>query len=90
MGKQLTLRGIDPCLEQALRAEAERRGVSLNEAALRLLESAIGLVHNQTRTTESPHFDDLDQLAGTRSPAEADELDAHLRKLRQVEPELWR
>ena len=40
---QLTLRGFDPELERALRRLAREEGISLNQAALKLLRKGAGV-----------------------------------------------
>lgn len=84
---QLTLRTQDVALEDAIRAHARARGMSLNRAALELLRSSLGL------TTEAPDRrigSRLDHLAGTWSDAEADAFDAAVADLSRVDPEMWR
>ena len=43
MTRQLTVRGVDARLERTLRAEARRRGLSVNRTVLGLLREATGL-----------------------------------------------
>lgn len=84
---RLTLRDIDGPLRAALEKEARRRGVSLNRAAIALLREATGQT-GESDLAEEAH--DLDDLAGTWTAEEADELDAAVREQRQIDSELWR
>jgi len=88
--KQLTVRGVDASLERGLRAEAKRRGLSLNRTALQLLRQALG---GDSRARSEPKLGrhtDLDHLAGTWSEEEAAAFDAALVDRRRIDPELWR
>ena len=92
MDKQLTIWGVDASLDRNLRAEAQRRRLSLNLTVLQLLREAIGLdsVSPSNGDAEArASFTDLDHLAGTWPPAEADALDRALKPMRHLDPELW-
>jgi hypothetical protein len=57
---QLTLRGLDGPLEQYIREIAEKEGISLNKAALRLLRRGAGLVSaTQTRPRIGHRLDEF-------------------------------
>lgn len=77
MAKQMTIRGLDARLERTLRAEAKRRGLSVNRTVLGLLLESTGLAETPARNT-APRFDDLDHLAGTWSAEEAEEFGRQL------------
>lgn len=83
---QLTIRGLGPHLRAALEREAARRGRSLNRTALALLAEALGIAS----APRPPEHDDLDELAGTWSKAEAERFDEASRDQRPVDAELWR
>ena len=92
MNKQLTIRDVDASLDTHLRAEAQRRRLSLNRTVLQLLREAIGLeaVPLSTGGAEArARSTDLDHLAGTWPPAEAEALDQALKSMRHLDPELW-
>jgi hypothetical protein len=84
---QLTLRGFDPRLSRAIRDLARREGISLNKAALRLMEKGAGL--GVPRADERLQHS-LDHLIGTWSQADADELLGSIRSCEQVDEDLWR
>jgi hypothetical protein len=88
MTTQLTIRGVDDQLRQALEAEAQARGLSLNRCVVVLLRQATGIA---ARTGHRPTaYGDLDALAGTWTEVEAAEFDQLLAEQRTIDPELWR
>ena len=78
---QLTVRGIDPHLHDALKREAQRQGQSVNRYVLDLLREALEPANRE--------YDDLDHLAGTWTEEEAAAFNAHLRRQRQIDEALW-
>jgi hypothetical protein len=60
-------------------------GASLAATVIRLLRSAAGL----SGSRRPVRFDDLDELAGTWSAAEADEFDRVIAEQRTIDHELW-
>jgi hypothetical protein len=84
--KQLTLRGFDRRVEREIRAIAKRERISLNKAAVRLLEKGAGLdaVEPPDRIGHS-----LDHLIGTWTEEEAEDLLASIHSCEQVDAELW-
>lgn len=82
---QLTVRDVDERLGEALRREAEARGLSVNRLVLQLLRESVGLsTHKQ-----QPAFTDLDHLVGTWSAEDAAEIEPHLSAQRGIDNELW-
>jgi hypothetical protein len=91
MAKQLTVRGLDARLDRTLRAEARRRGLSVNRTVLGLLSEATGLSAADRGASEpAERWTDLDHLAGTWSIDEADAFDRLLGATRAIDAELWR
>ena len=86
--KQLTLRGFDPELERRLRLEARNGGVSLNQAALRLLRRGAGL--DRERTAPNAVGSALDHLIGTWSEADARSLQEATAVFERVDEEFWK
>ncbi len=78
----ITLRKLPPEIEAAVRQRAEKDGVSLNQAVIRLLTETIRPAKNRT-------YHDLDHLCGVWTKAEADDFDAVLAQQRQIEPDSW-
>ncbi len=67
----LTLNGMSEELHAVIRQRADREGLTLNDAALRILEEA-------TIRHQKQSFDSLSDLAGTWTKEEADEFDRYL------------
>lgn len=82
---QLTVRDVDERLGEALRREAEARGLSVNRLVLQLLRESLGLAFDK----RPPIFTDLDHLAGTWSAEDAAEIEPHLSAQRRIDSELW-
>jgi hypothetical protein len=83
---QLTLRGLDRRLQREIRELARREGLSLNKAAVRLLEKGAGIrpADKAERIGSS-----LDHLIGTWTEDEADALLESIQSCEQVDRELW-
>ena len=68
---QITLRGLEPELEAAVRRLAAQEGISLNKAALRLIRKGAGLSPNrQSRGINNG----LDDWIGCMSTEDADAI----------------
>ena len=83
---QLTLRGFDPRLRRAIEELARRERLSLNKAALRLMERGAGL---DTRESADRIGHSLDHFIGTWTEADADELLESIQSSEQVDKDLW-
>ena len=85
---QITVRGFDDELSARLRRLAKREGISLNQAALRLLRRGAGLAEGADRTdTVGSSFD---HLIGSWTQADADEMEAALEDFETVDEAVWR
>lgn len=84
---QLTVRGVKDELHTALKAEAARRGLSVNKVVLALLQEKVGLSNGFQ--SKQPVFDDLDHLAGTWTKEDAAEFQNQLTAQRNIDPEIW-
>ena len=84
---QLTVRGLDKRLFQAIRDLARRERISLNKAALRLLERGAGLA--QARP-DNRIGNSLDHLIGTWSAAEARTFQDSIKSCEQIDEDLWK
>ncbi len=85
--KQLTVRGFDEQLAQSIRRLANREGISLNQAVLKLLRKGAGLGVGKARA-DIVGFS-LDELIGTWTPDEADELECALDDLEGIDESMW-
>lgn len=79
---QYTLRNVGPSLDAALRRRAKEQGISLNEALLGVLTSALGLGGATSRCR------DLSDVAGTwiEDPA----VEASMEAQRHIDQDPWR
>ena len=86
--KQLTVRGFDDELAEAIRQLARRDGTALNQAALKLLRRGAGLPDGQGdgRNIGSA----LDDLFGSWSREEAEAFGASLEVFETVDESAWR
>ena len=84
---QLTIRGIDRRVQREIRELARREGISLNKAAVRLLEKGAGVTVSEPADRIGSA---LDHLIGTWSKAEADTLLASIESCEQVDAKLGR
>ena len=84
---KLTLRGFDDELACSIRRLAEREGLSLNQAVLKLLRKGAGLPDNVEGVGKVGSS--FDNLIGTWTPAEADEMDAALEEFELFDRPEW-
>ncbi len=85
--KQLTVRGFDDELSDAVRGLARREGISLNKAALRLLRKGAGLADGAEGRAKVGSS--LDHLIGTWTQEQVDELNEVLQEFEKIDEELW-
>ena len=79
---QLTIRGLDDERNAAIRRLARREGISLNQAALRLLRKGAGLTSGAGGADTIGSS--LDHLIGRWTTEEADAMDSALRDFETV------
>ena len=84
---QLTVRGFDDELADRMRQLAKGDGISLNQAALKLLRKGAGLT-NGTGDADTVGSS-LDHLIGTWTAAEADEIDSALKEFEVIDESIW-
>ncbi len=85
--RQLTVRGFDQDLESALRESAEREGISLSQAALRMMRKGAGL--EQSRGRRRGIGARLDCFIGTMTAEEEQQILGALGSLSQVDEDFW-
>jgi hypothetical protein len=85
---QLTVRGFDDELADSIRRLAKRDGISLNQAALKLLRKGAGL--SDEKEGVAIVGCSLDHLIGRWSNDEADEMDAALEDFEVIDESIWR
>ncbi len=71
--KQITIRGLDDKLAESIRQLAEKKGISLNKAALYMLHVGAGLPPPPT-PKKGPIGNSLDDFIGTMSQEEFEEF----------------
>ena len=81
----LTLHDIPDDLYEALRADADRVGTSMNKAAKALLASALGLL----KSKRPNHVSDFLALAGTLSDEEAAQMREAVAECRTIDWNDW-
>ena len=84
--KQLTVRGLGDELVRAIRRLAARDETSLNRAAVKLMRRGAGLADGPGPDRIGPSLDDL---IGTWSDAEADEVEQALRHFETIDEAMW-
>lgn len=84
---QLTVRGFEPEVERRLRELARREGISLSQAAMRLIRRGVGIDPLPVGTDQVGGA--LDHLIGTLPAEDAAALDEALAPTRVVDDELW-
>ena len=84
---QLTVRGFDDELSAVMHGLARREGISLNQAALRLLRKGAGI----TDSKRNPNAigSSLDDLFGVWSQDEAESFDSALEIFGTVDEAAW-
>ena len=84
---QLTIRGFDEGIEREIRKIAEKEKISLNRAALRILQHGMRTTdrHSGKMTIGST----LDHLAGRWSDHEAQKMDESEKDFERIDSELW-
>ena len=85
--KQLTVRGFDHELAEHIRRLSKLEGISLNQAALKLLRKGAGLSDPARKAdTVGPS---LDHLIGSWTDDEAAEMDQALEELEVIDEAAW-
>ncbi len=85
---QLTLKGFDEELVERIRHFANQEGISLNQAALRLLRVGAGL--NQSKDSGDTVGSSLDHLIGTWTLEEAEALNNAVKDFEQIDESMWK
>lgn len=84
---QITVRGFDDNLNASLHRLAKQEGISLHQAALKLMRKGAGLADSAERT-DTIGFS-LDRLMGTWTATKADELDCALEEFEAIDGSAW-
>lgn len=82
----LSLRGLDPAVLNALKIRAQQDSASVNGLVVRLLGEAVG---NRQPSKSTVEHHDLDDLAGTWNAQDELEFQRVTQVFAEVDPELW-
>jgi len=83
---QITLRGLDPKIEEKIRQIADHQGKSINKIMLEMISKS-DIFHE---VTKKPEADSLKNLAGGWSKKEADRFFESIQSCEQIDSELWK
>ncbi len=84
---QITIRGIDPEIEQEIREKAAKNGKSLNHVILEMISGEIGI---KGKRKNPPHAESLSKLAGGWSRKDADEFMKSIKSCEQIDEDMWK
>ncbi|MFC1531808.1 hypothetical protein ACFL7M_00355 [Thermodesulfobacteriota bacterium] len=82
---QITIRGIDPDIEEEIRKKALESGKSLNRVILDLLQKNADLKKRQL-----PKADSLKRLAGGWNKEDASQFIESMKIFEQIDKETWK
>jgi len=85
--KAITLRKLPPDVSGAIERSAREQGLSLNRAAIRLMEKALG---KGPAPKKAVVRHDLDFLFGSMTKGDAKKFDASVRRQRRIESGMWK
>jgi hypothetical protein len=85
--KAVTIRGVDADVAEKLKAHAKAQGKSVNQVILEILKAGVGLKKGNTYSRE---YDDLDDLFGSWSEDEFNDINARIEQERRIDSEIWR
>ncbi|MBF0266694.1 MAG: hypothetical protein HQL46_15635 [Gammaproteobacteria bacterium] len=85
---QLTVRGFNQELSDFIHNESKKRGVSLNQVVIKLLEQAAGL--SNSNKNNNTIGDSLDDLIANWTEEECSQFNQSISDIRQIDDELWK
>ncbi len=83
---QITLRGMDPEIEQKIRRIARESGKSLNRVILDMIYQFAGF----RKEDKKPPAHSLRQLAGGWSESDASQPSQPIKPCKQIDEEMWK
>ncbi len=84
--KAITIRGIEPEVAEKLKQTANSQGKSTNRLILDMIKKELGF---EKKKQYSRRYNDLDDLFGTWSESEFQEISNTIDQQRRIDPELW-
>lgn len=85
--KSMSVRGLDPELEEKLKQFAQEEGKSVNQVVIEAMKKQFGLAKDRKFTKI---YHDLDHLFGRWSQEEFDLMQEKIESGRKIDEELWR
>lgn len=82
---QLTLRQIPGPVERKLRAEARKKGKSINKTAVEMLAKALGVGPREEQRKKR----DIRPVFQKWSPKQQREFEKNTRAFEEIDPEMW-
>lgn len=82
--QQITIRGIEPEIEQKIRRIAKDNGQSINQVLKEIIQKEFGMGKLKPRASS------LKQQAGGWSPKEAAEFEFSIKSCEQIDEDMWR
>ena len=83
----ISIRGLDENLSTLLKQKAKATRKSVNQLVLNMIERDLGVSKDRRFTRE---YDDLDDLFGTWSDEEFNQIQGKVDQERRIDEELWR
>ena len=85
--KAVTIRGVEREVAEKLKLTASKQGKSINQLVLEIIKGGLGLTKGKKYSCE---YNDLDELFGSWSEDEFNEIQGKILRERQIDPELWK
>ena len=84
--KAITIRGIEPDIAKKLKAAASEQNKSLNQLMLEFIKKNLGLEKQKKYTRK---HNDLDNLFGSWSESEFNQIEKKINQERQIDQDIW-
>ncbi|MFO7461919.1 MAG: toxin-antitoxin system HicB family antitoxin [Desulfatiglandales bacterium] len=84
--KTITVRGVDPDLDQAIKSRAEGDNISVNQWVLKILKKATGM--GKEPLFKKHH--DLDELAGGWTKEDAAAFQKNTEIFERIDEDVWK
>ncbi|MDA8101262.1 MAG: toxin-antitoxin system HicB family antitoxin [Nitrospiraceae bacterium] len=84
--KTVTIRGIDPELDKAIKARAQQNNLSANQWIIQALKKVTGTGKEPVYKT----YHDLDALAGGWTREETAEFRKHTKIFERIDEDIWK
>jgi plasmid stability protein len=84
--KTITVRGVDPDLDQAIKSRAEGDNISVNQWVLKILKKATGM---EKEPLFKKHHD-LDELAGGWTKEDAVAFQKNTQIFERIDEDVWK